>query len=62
MKYILIIRYLIALTRIPFGPNSSAKHFVNISKALLDIQYKGDIEDCFSDTTINYLFEVFEKN
>jgi hypothetical protein len=58
----LIDRYLIALTGIPFGPNSSAKHFMNICKALLGIQYKGDIGVCFSDTTINYLLQVFEKN
>jgi hypothetical protein len=30
--------YLTTLTRIPFGPNSSAKHLVNMSNALFDIQ------------------------
>jgi hypothetical protein len=31
--------YLILLTQMPFGPNSSAKHLLNISKALLAVQY-----------------------
>ncbi len=37
-KYYLINAHLIELTRMPLGPNSRAKHLVNMSNALFAIQ------------------------
>ncbi|CAG2105059.1 unnamed protein product [Medioppia subpectinata] len=41
----IMIDYLITLTRIPFGPNSSARHWVNISSAHFDIEYRYPLAD-----------------
>ncbi len=38
--------YLILLTRIPFGPQSIAKHRVNISKPAFETQYGNESGNC----------------
>ena len=43
--------YLTTFTRIPLGPNSSAKHLLNISSADFDIEYM-DIDGLCNDTNI----------